>query len=60
VSAPVEVPPGVLERIRAMCLALPEVTARVDVPTQPGRTPAVVPPRLISAETRTWGTGAET
>jgi hypothetical protein len=30
VSAPVEVPEDILERIRTLCLALPEVTARVD------------------------------
>jgi hypothetical protein len=29
-SAPVEVPDDILERIRALCLALPEVTVRVD------------------------------
>jgi hypothetical protein len=30
VSAPVEVPQDIVERIRALCLALPEVTVRVD------------------------------
>jgi predicted DNA-binding protein (MmcQ/YjbR family) len=30
VSAPVEVPEDIAERIRALCLALPEVTVRVD------------------------------
>jgi hypothetical protein len=30
VSAPVEVPQELVERIRALCLALPEVTVRVD------------------------------
>ena len=30
VSAPVEVPADIVERIRALCLALPEVTVRVD------------------------------
>ena len=30
VSAPVEVPGDIAERIRALCLALPEVTVRVD------------------------------
>jgi hypothetical protein len=30
VSAPVEVPEDVVERVRALCLALPEVTVRVD------------------------------
>jgi Ser/Thr protein kinase RdoA (MazF antagonist) len=29
-SAPVEVPAGLVERIRTLCLALPEVTVRVD------------------------------
>jgi hypothetical protein len=32
VSAPVEVPEDIVERIRALCLALPEVTVRVDDP----------------------------
>jgi predicted DNA-binding protein (MmcQ/YjbR family) len=31
VSAPVEVPGDIVERIRTLCLALPEVTVRVDV-----------------------------
>jgi hypothetical protein len=30
VSAPVELPQGILDRVRALCLALPEVTVRVD------------------------------
>jgi predicted DNA-binding protein (MmcQ/YjbR family) len=30
VSAPVEVPAAVVERVRTLCLALPEVTVRVD------------------------------
>jgi hypothetical protein len=30
VSAPVEVPQDIVERVRAFCLALPEVTVRVD------------------------------
>jgi hypothetical protein len=30
VSAPVELPEGIVERIRTLCLALPEVTVRVD------------------------------
>jgi hypothetical protein len=30
VSTPVEVPEDVVERVRALCLALPEVTVRVD------------------------------
>ncbi len=29
-SAPVEIPADIVERIRAICLALPEVTVRVD------------------------------
>ena len=29
-SAPVEVPEDIFERVRALCLALPEVTVRVD------------------------------
>jgi len=29
-SAPVEVPEDIVERVRALCLALPEVTVRVD------------------------------
>ncbi len=30
VSAPVEVPVDIVERVRTLCLALPEVTVRVD------------------------------
>jgi hypothetical protein len=30
VSAPVEVPEDIVERIRTLCLALPEVTVRID------------------------------
>ena len=30
VSAPIEVPEDIVERIRTLCLALPEVTVRVD------------------------------
>jgi hypothetical protein len=30
VSAPVEVPEDIVERVRALCLALPEVSVRVD------------------------------
>ncbi len=30
VRAPVEVPEDVVERVRTLCLALPEVTVRVD------------------------------
>jgi hypothetical protein len=40
VSAPVEVPPDILERTRAMCLALPEVTVRVDDSLVPARSTA--------------------
>ena len=29
-SAPIEVPEGIAERVRTICLALPEVTVRVD------------------------------
>ena len=29
-SAPIEVPQGIFERVRTLCLALPEVTVRVD------------------------------
>ncbi len=39
-SAPVEMPPDVLERIRAMCLALPEVMVRVDDSLIPARSTA--------------------
>ncbi len=31
-NAPVEVPEDIVERIRVLCLALPEVTVRVDYP----------------------------
>jgi hypothetical protein len=30
VSAPIEVPEDIVERVRALCLAVPEVTVRVD------------------------------
>jgi hypothetical protein len=30
VKAPVEIPEGIVERVRTLCLALPEVTVRVD------------------------------
>jgi predicted DNA-binding protein (MmcQ/YjbR family) len=30
VSAPIEVPEDIVDRVRALCLALPEVTVRVD------------------------------
>ena len=39
-SAPVEVPDELVERIRALCLALPEVTARVDDSTTTTRSTA--------------------
>jgi len=40
VSAPVEVPGDIAERIRALCLALPEVTVRVDDPRTTTRSAA--------------------
>jgi hypothetical protein len=40
VSAPVEVPADIVERIRALCLALPEVTVRVDVSLSRARSTA--------------------
>jgi predicted DNA-binding protein (MmcQ/YjbR family) len=40
VSAPVEVPDELVERIRALCLALPEVTVRVDDSTTTTRSTA--------------------
>jgi hypothetical protein len=40
VSAPVEVPEDIVERIRALCLALPEVTVRVDVSLTAARSTA--------------------
>jgi YjbR len=39
-SVPVEVPEDVAERIRALCLALPEVTVRVDDSLSPARSTA--------------------
>jgi hypothetical protein len=39
-SVNVEVPGGVVERIRALCLALPEVTVRVDQPRIAARSTA--------------------
>ncbi len=39
-SAPVEVPPDIVERVRALCLALPEVTVRVDYSLVPQRSTA--------------------
>jgi hypothetical protein len=40
VSAPVEIPEGMAERIRTLCLALPEVTVRVDDSLTPARSTA--------------------
>jgi hypothetical protein len=40
VTAQVEVPEGIVERIRALCLALPEVTVRVDYPLTKARSTA--------------------
>jgi predicted DNA-binding protein (MmcQ/YjbR family) len=40
VSAPVEVPEDIVERIRTLCLALPEVTVRVDAPLTTTRSTA--------------------
>jgi hypothetical protein len=40
VSAPVEVPEGIVERIRTLCLALPEVTVRVDASLTEARSTA--------------------
>jgi YjbR len=40
VSAPVEVPEDIVERIRALCLALPEVTVRIDDPLTSARSTA--------------------
>ena len=39
-SAPVEVPEDIVERIRTLCLALPEVTVRVDESLSPARSTA--------------------
>ena len=39
-SAPVELPEGIVERIRTLCLALPEVTVRVDEPLVRARSTA--------------------
>lgn len=39
-GAPVKIPEQVYERVRALCLALPEVTVRVDQPRISGRSPA--------------------
>jgi hypothetical protein len=40
VSAPVEVPADIVERIRTLCLALPEVTVRIDDSQSPARSTA--------------------
>jgi YjbR len=40
VSTPVEVPEHIAERIRALCLALPETTVRVDLSLSPARSDA--------------------
>jgi YjbR protein len=40
VSAPVDVPEDIVERIRALCLALPEVTVRVDASLTTARSKA--------------------
>lgn len=39
-SAPVEVPEDIVERVRSLCLALPEVTVRVDESLTRARSPA--------------------
>jgi hypothetical protein len=39
-SAPVELPEDILERVRTLCLALPEVTVRVDDPLTTTRSTA--------------------
>jgi hypothetical protein len=39
-SEPVEVPEDIVERIRALCLTLPEVTVRVDYSLTPARSTA--------------------
>ena len=39
-NAPVEVPKDIVERIRTLCLALPEVTVRVDYPRTIARSTA--------------------
>jgi hypothetical protein len=40
VSAAIEVPEDIVERVRALCLALPEVTVRVDYPRSSARSTA--------------------
>ncbi|HTW08279.1 MAG TPA: MmcQ/YjbR family DNA-binding protein [Acidimicrobiales bacterium] len=39
-SSPIEVPGGITERVRTLCLALPEVTVRVDAPLTRSRSTA--------------------
>ena len=39
-SAPVEVPEDIVQRVRTLCLALPEVTLRVDYPLTRARSTA--------------------
>ncbi len=39
-SAPVEVPEDLVERVRALCLALPEVTVRIDASQSSARSTA--------------------
>ena len=39
-SAPLEIPPAIVERVRALCLALPEVTVRVDASLSAARSTA--------------------
>ena len=39
-GTPVEIPKDIFERIRALCLALPEVTVRVDAPLVAARSTA--------------------
>jgi hypothetical protein len=40
VSSPVEVPEDIFERVSSLCLALPEVTVRVDASRTPARSTA--------------------
>ena len=39
-SAPIEVPEDIVQRVRTLCLALPEVTVRVDYPLTQARSTA--------------------
>jgi YjbR len=39
-NGPVEIPKGIFERVSALCLALPEVTVRVDAPRIQARSTA--------------------